>query len=97
MPKIDDQISIPFPRISRDAHRGLGRLSDEQRTRPTTFRISDEDHAHVSKAANRLNMTFSEFVRWCAFYGAIAVNNELERRSFKDEPSKPELDTSGYT
>lgn len=98
MAKEHDTISIPFPRITRNVNRGyVGRVPQATPTRPTSIRFTDEDHQHIMSAASQLDMSFGEFVKWCAYYGAVAVNNELARRSFDDTKTKPELDTSGYT
>lgn len=96
---MDDQtITIPFPRPSQNVNRGYVRVHGEiPATRPTTIRFNDDDRVTIDKVAHQLGMTFGEFTRWCALYGATAVNNELARRSFEEKKTGKVIDTSGYT
>lgn len=93
-------ITIPFPRTTSNVNRGYIDKYNRKRypeTKPTTIRFTEEDRWHIDKIANQLGMSFGEFVRWCAYYGAIESANYALRNSFQDEKRKSRLvDTSGF-
>lgn len=93
----DTQISIPFPRPSANVNRGyLDGVTKVSPTRPTSIRFTDDDRVTIDKAATALGMSFGEFTKWCGYYAAIQVNNEIVRKSFEDKKTAKVIDTSGY-
>ena len=91
----DLTITIPFPRPTQNVYRGYKNTDKAPETRPTTVRFTDDDRFKIDKVANSLGMSFGEFVRWCAAYGAIATGNELHKQSF-ETTRRPVVDMTGF-
>lgn len=91
-------LTIPFPRQTQNVNR-LGKVSAVEPMFPVSIRMTQTDRFEIDKVANSIGMGFSEFVRWAAFYTAIAVSNEMQRRSFDTSQVtlKPKIDTSEYS
>lgn len=93
-------ITIPFPRPTQNVNRGFvhgrGRVTAPE-SQPTTIRFTNEARFKIDMVAAKLNMSFGEFVRWCADYAAIEVGNQLTAATFSiDGKPKAKIDTSGY-
>lgn len=93
-----DKITIPFPRPTQNVFRGYANKMAEKlpEARPTTIRFRDEERFQIDKVAHSLNMSFGEFVRWCAHYGAIAAAEEQHKQTFEGVVQKPAIDLTGY-
>jgi|SRR5262245_1357367 len=91
-------ISIPVPQPTGHFYRGFSNTQSSAPTLPTSIRWTDDDHALVTEQADRLGVTFSEFVRWCAYHGAVSVRNYYQQAQFKKaRKQKPRPDTTDFT
>lgn len=92
----DTKITIPFPRSTQNINRGYF-TTGAPKTNPVSVRFTDDDRFNIEAAAREIGVSFGEFIRWCAFYSAIEVKNELHRRSFeKAKGIKPAPDYSDF-
>ena len=68
----DTTLTIPLPRPTAHLYRGFtDRIAPE--SSPVSIRWTDGDRDFIDKQAHRLGMSFSEFVRWCAYFGAVEI------------------------
>jgi uncharacterized protein (DUF1778 family) len=93
----NQKLSIPLPRPTQNVNRGLGsnRVAE---LKPISTRWTDEDRLFIDRMANKLGMSFSEFVRWCAYFSAVEVSRLEHIDSFKiKEPEvKQPVDLSDW-
>ena len=81
--KNERTITIPYPRATQNVNRGY--LVDVPKMEVRCIRITRDDRAFIDKVANKMNMTFSEFVRWASYYSALAVSKEQKLEDFEDK------------
>lgn len=89
-------VEIPWPRPTSNLNRGAF-LSETKETKPVSVRLNEDERKTIEAVCRRLDMTRSDFFRWCAFYAAIEVNNRMESASFT-LPAHPanDPDTDGF-
>ena len=75
-------LNIPLPRQTRHVYRGF-HPTVAPVTTPISTRWTDKDHEFIARQARKLDVTFSEFVRWCAFYAARELNRIDMETSFQ--------------
>lgn len=76
-------INIPMPRQTQNVYRGFHHTHAPETT-PISTRWTDKDRKYIEKQARKLNITFSEFVRWCSFYGAREIDRIDKETSFRE-------------
>ena len=102
MPRNDPhnlRVTITLPQPTSHVNRGAFEHVGEK-ARPRSFRLTDDDAATIDRCAHQLGLSFSEFVRWCAYNCAVEIGNELHRRTFdgtRVQLVKPPVDTEGYS
>lgn len=91
MSKIDinQQLTVPIPRPTQYVYRGM-KSTKVPDTNPISIRWTSEDHRFIDEQANRIGITFSEFVRWVAYHAAIEVRKLEYISSFKLSEPTPE-------
>lgn len=95
MRKDGPTVSIPFPRPTQNVNRGY--LIEVPKTRPTSIRFTDDDRTFIDGIANKLHMSFGEFVKWCAYYTALEVSKAKDLEQFTGAEAKPvDLDLEGF-
>jgi hypothetical protein len=68
-------LTIPIPRATAHLYRGYTDRIAPTAT-PVSTRWTDSDRAFIDKQAHRLGVSFSEFVRWCAYFSAVEVHKQ---------------------
>jgi hypothetical protein len=92
-------LSIPLPRSTQNLYRGF-----HETIAPTAVPISTrwtlKDREYISKQAQKLGVTFSEFVRWCAYYAADEVARLDRQTSFREAEAarrRSKINTDEYS
>jgi len=90
-------IQIPMPRATQNLYRGIVGAKTEF-LNPISVRWALDDKEFVMKQAEQIGLSFSEFVRWCAIYGAKEIEKLQQMEDFEIKPRrKPrEIDISEY-
>lgn len=91
-----DKLTILWPQSTQNVNRGD--FSNERKVvdlmTPITIRFTETDRWAVEEVARSINLTFSEFVRWCAIYAALEVKNVQAREKFVGKSR--EIDKTGF-
>jgi len=90
-------LTIPLPRMTQNLYRGLvGKHT--RHTSPVSIRWTPDDKVYIERMAYKLDLSFSEFVRWCALYAAKEIERMGREETFKlKKPQpKPAVDLSEY-
>lgn len=88
----DTQLSIPLPRPTQYVYRGM-KSTKIPDTHPISVRWTDEDRHFIDQQANRIGITFSEFIRWTAYHAALEVHKLDYITSFNlTSPEKKETE-----
>lgn len=83
-------VKIPYPRPTRNVHRGYADSEGIPAMKVVSIRLTKEDHIEIAKTAQKLDMTFSEFVRWASYYTALETANAIALAGFvENTPKKP--------
>lgn len=96
MPKMNEEfkVTIPFPQATSHVHRGhFTTHRNVPHSVMTSVRIPREELAVIKDVAAAHELSTGEFIKWVAYYAALAIRNEDHLKTFKEEN---ELDTSGY-
>jgi hypothetical protein len=89
-------INIPMPRATANLYRGVVGAQTEV-TNPVSVRWTDGDRRYIERQAGTIGLTFSEFVRWCAVYGAKEINKLQMQEDFKIiTKQRQPIDTDGF-
>jgi uncharacterized protein (DUF1778 family) len=95
----DTLLSVPIPRQTQYVYRGL-RNTKVPDTNPISIRWTVTDRQFIDKQANRIGITFSEFVRWVAYHAALEVDKLDYVTSFKlvqqEDPEMKDIDFSTW-
>lgn len=81
--KSEHHVTIPYPRATQNVNRGY--LTSTPKMEVRCIRITQSDRAFIEKTSRKLNMSFSEFVRWVSYYTALQVSNDLALEGFADK------------
>jgi hypothetical protein len=92
------QLTIPIPRPNSSISQG-NRANPVAQTIPISVRWTEADRKFIDQQANMIGLSFSEFVRWTAFYCALEINKLTYQSEFNRVHKKPqtrETDLDGY-
>src|SRR5262245_61479941 len=92
-------IRIPIPRSTKNIYRGF-HDTHAPNTTPISTRWTERDRVYIENQAHKLGVTFSEFVRWCAFYGAHEVDRIDRMTTFREADAarrRATVNTDEYT
>lgn len=92
-------VSVPIPRMTQNLYRGFTDRKTSH-TSPVSIRWTDSDRAFIDRQAGVLGISFSEFVRWSAYFMAIEINKldtfEPDYLATERVPKKRKVDMSEY-
>jgi uncharacterized protein (DUF1778 family) len=92
-------LTIPIPRATAHVYRGFaGHLAPT--TTPVSIRWTEGDRDFIDRQAHKLGVSFSEFVRWCAYYAAMEMHRQSTlgaRTAAAAAAKRAQLDLSQYT
>jgi hypothetical protein len=90
-------LMIPVPRMTQNLYRGLIG-AHTRHTSPVSIRWTPDDRVYIERMAYKLDLSFSEFVRWTAFYAAKEIERIDREETFKLKKPKPKVqpDLSEY-
>lgn len=91
------KLTIPVPQQTLHMYRGFSNKTTTMETVPVSIRWTDDDHHMINTQAHRLGITFSEFVRWCAYHSAAEVDKYHINQRNKIAARKAALNMDDYT
>lgn len=100
MVKVTTQtVSVPIPRGTQNLYRGFSNRRSVH-TVPVSVRWTDSDRSFIDRQATVLGISFSEFVRWSAYFMAVEINKLEMLESFRlrqtPQPQPKEVDLAEY-
>lgn len=87
-------VTIPIPAPTPHMYRGFLNRNVTEESFPMSIRWTDADRDYITAQASKLGISFSEFVRWCAYYSAKELTNAALVHEYRKH--KRHVDKSGY-